>query len=307
MIAELPEGLKFEADELLNSAIMSKVPVVIVEGCDDIPIYERLALSVGRECEIYASENILSGKPGCFGVIEHLDTIRSNSDGMDISPYVLGVIDRDARCYRDEIPVDGALLVLNLYSIESHFVSSEAVRVLVERTTRATNNLTTVEDAEKLFDGIKVELEKLYLYSLEAMRKACDRGYEGRFGYSDRIKAILNSGHEQGLLAKKDELEAFAQSKGITSDWSGLLAVCKGKWLLEVFIDEFKRQVGLLPGFCGSGEINKCQSCVRAIYKNCLYKVTANFDSPQLHQMLMQDVDLSSLEYIKARFETLVS
>lgn len=44
MVSNLPVGLTFEADELLNSAILNNLPVIIVEGCDDIPIYERLAL-----------------------------------------------------------------------------------------------------------------------------------------------------------------------------------------------------------------------------------------------------------------------
>jgi hypothetical protein len=307
MINNLPAGLTFEADELLNSAIMNKLPVIIVEGCDDIPIYERLALDMGRDCEVYASENILSGKAGCTGVLEHLSTIRDNSEGMDISPFVLGVIDRDARFYRGEIPSDDALLILEFYSIETHFVSAEAVRYLIERTTRATGHLTSEADATVIFDSIKSELEKLRVYSLEALRKACDQGYEARFGYGDKVRKILRSGHEQDLQNKEADLEAFGAAIGVGHGWGGLLAICKGKWLLEVFIDEFKTQIALLPQFCADSLISQCQSCLRQVHKNCLYKMTANFDVTHLQQMLMQDVSQPSFDYIRARFEGLVN
>lgn len=306
MISHLPVGLTFEADELLNSAIMNKLPVIIVEGCDDIPIYERLALDMGRDCEVYASENILSGKAGCSGVLEHLTTIRDNSEGMDISPYILGVIDRDARYYRGDIPSDNALLVLEFYSIETHFVSSEAVRFLVERTTRATGHLTSEADAAIIFESIKSELEKLRVFSLEALRKACDQGYDACIGYGDKVRAVLRSGHEDSLRGKEADLEAFGAAIGVEDGWGGLLAICKGKWLLEVFIDEFKKQVALLPQFCADGLISQCQSCLRQVHKNCLYKMTANFDVTHLRQMLLQDVSQPSFDYIRARFGGLV-
>ena len=38
---------KFEADEVLNLAIMEKTPYIIVEGVDDIRIYEDIAGSAG--------------------------------------------------------------------------------------------------------------------------------------------------------------------------------------------------------------------------------------------------------------------
>lgn len=306
MVNNLPEGLAFEADELLNSAIMNKLPVIIVEGCDDVPIYERLALSIGRDCEVYASENILSGRSGCSGVIEHLSTIRSNSEGMDIAPYILGIIDRDARYYRGEIPSDDALLVLEFYSIETHFVSSEAVRFLIERTTRATSHLTSDADAAIVFDKIKAELERLRIYSLEALRKACDQSYDSCVGYGDRVRAILRSGHEDVLQRKEADLEAFGAAIGVGNGWGGLLAICKGKWLLEVFIDEFKKQVALLPRLCADNLISQCQSCLKEVHKNCLYKMTANFDVTHLHQMLLQDIEQPSLDYIRTRFENLV-
>ena len=45
---------KYQADELLNLAIMEKIPYIIVEGIDDIRIYEEIASSANIHCEIFA-------------------------------------------------------------------------------------------------------------------------------------------------------------------------------------------------------------------------------------------------------------
>ncbi|NYH08241.1 DUF4435 domain-containing protein [Pseudomonas moraviensis] len=306
MYEGLPENLAYEADELLNSAIMNKLPVVIVEGCDDIPIYERLALQIGLDCEVYASEYLLSGKAGCVGVTEHLTTIREGSQGLDIKPHILGIIDRDARFYRGELSDDDALLILNYYSIESHFVSAEAVRFMIESTTRATRHLVTEEDSEKIFEVIKAELGRLYFFSLEALRNACDSEYDARFGYGDKIRTILNSGHEQALEAVREGLEAFASEKAVPGGWEGVMSVCKGKWLLEMFLVEVKTQVSRLPSLCSEGWVTTCQSCLKEVHKNCLYRVAANFDGPQMKQFLMGDLTPPAFNYIRERMMGLV-
>ncbi|WP_122220349.1 DUF4435 domain-containing protein [Pseudomonas syringae] len=302
----LAKGMSYEADELLNTAIMTKIPVVIVEGLHDIPIYERIMLSIGKECDIYASENILCEKPGCAGVEENILSIREASDNVEIEPYVLGIVDRDARYYRGEIPNDTALLVLEMYSIETHFVSLEAVRILIEHTTRATRNLVSEEDLEAIYSNIIAKLSDLFLYSLEALRKACDRDYVACFGYADKIKAILNSGHEQALAEKESELMDFALRNNVPFGWEGLISICKGKWLLELFIDEFRKSASVFPNDCREGVISQCQSCLRNAYQNCLYKLAANFDTPQLQQILFQDVSQSNFDYIKTRLSSLV-
>lgn len=38
---------KFEADEILNLAMMEKTPYIIVEGADDIRVYEEISGTAG--------------------------------------------------------------------------------------------------------------------------------------------------------------------------------------------------------------------------------------------------------------------
>lgn len=63
---------RLEVDELLNEAIMSSTPVVIVEGYDDISIYQNLADSVRNDIEVYASENIPRVSKRYFSLLNSL-------------------------------------------------------------------------------------------------------------------------------------------------------------------------------------------------------------------------------------------
>ena len=88
----------YEIDEILNEAIITGVPALIVEGIDDISIYDNLALKVPFEYEVYAVENIEGFSEGCEQVIlavEELNTLES--EAHELTNHVLGVIDKDVR------------------------------------------------------------------------------------------------------------------------------------------------------------------------------------------------------------------
>lgn len=301
----IPEAMAFEPDELLNSAIMSKTPVLVVEGHDDIPLYERLVQTTNKECEVYASEN-LSGTEGCEGVIGVINAIREYSQDIEIEKFILGVIDRDSRPYRGGIPEDTAILMLNLYSIESHFATEEALKLIVHRTTGATGALFDADDANKLFNNIKIKLEKLYLLSLEALKNACNNEYESEYGYSDKLKAILGRGFPEAFNKEKsDTLREFAGSIQLNESWEEILKICKGKWVLELFLDELRVELKNLPAHCKQSTISKCQYCINSTFHKCLYRINGTYSTPILTQIIKQESNLESLRYIRDRIESL--
>ncbi|MBK5516705.1 DUF4435 domain-containing protein [Pseudomonas sp. TH10] len=142
-------SMAFSADELLNLAIMTKIPILIVEGIDDVPIYERISISINVECDIYASETLHGGREGCNGVIDNIRDIRLVSSDIPVEKHILGIIDKDARYYRKEMPEDPAIFPLNYYSIESHYINSCSIRYLIPRFTNATLKLTKDEFIKK--------------------------------------------------------------------------------------------------------------------------------------------------------------
>jgi len=293
--------MAFEPDELLATAIMSKIPVIVVEGHDDVPIYERLAVSVNKDCEVFASENLV-GVEGCSGVIKTVESIRACSGDIAVEDYILGVIDRDVRPYRNECPTDPAILMLELYSIESHFVTTEAVQLIVRKVTGATAALFDEDDAEKVFNIVRNNLNYLYLLALEPLRKACESTYSADYGFRDKLKEILGRGYPNKLLENKaEQLYEFAEAKGISESWEAILEICKGKWVLSTFMEVLRAEIENLPVHCKSTIISQCQYCINETFNKCLYRLKAKYTAPILEELIIQEPDLKRLDYIKSR------
>lgn len=296
--------LKLEADELLQAAIMGETLIIIVEGYDDIAIYERLAKSAGIDCEIFASENILTKIEGCSGVIKNYEIIEVSAPTIKIDKYVLGIIDRDSRFYRGEMPQKDGILVLNYYSIESHFVNSEVMHEIITSITNATDTLCSTSDAIKIFERIKIRLGYLYYLSLEALRNACEPEYSSLAGYGDKVRALIGKSIPEAVTSKSSELDLFAAQFEITNQWEDLLLVCKGKWLLEMFLVEVISEIKELPANCRNGVITKCQYCIGQVVEKCLYKTGANYEWTHL-SILCTKTAPSSLDYIVSRMRSL--
>jgi len=216
--------LKMEADELLAEAKMSDTIILIVEGNDDISIYEDiiLTLTIEKDIEVYASENlekISCKKSGCSGVKESLKKIKECSNGIEYDKHILGIIDRDATVYRgDDNDING-LLVLKYYSIESHFVTKEVIPLIISYFTKISHKSIDPNLKEKLFDEIYNKLKILYYISLEALKKSCQNEYNALYQYGEvsTISIKKNQHKMNQLTEKKEELDSFAQTFNISA------------------------------------------------------------------------------------------
>jgi len=301
----IPQDLQLEAGELLQAAIMGEMPLVIVEGYDDVRLYEEFAKQSEVDCDVIASENILTCKEGCEGVISNIDAIESVAGNTDISKHVIGIIDRDARYFRNEIPQSNALFTLNLYSIESHFVGEETVRRILTSVLNASDNQIESLDISKVYGDIIERLMGVYEVSLEALKKACVRGYAAEAGYGDKVRSIFQSGAYTRIMQKQEELDAFASSLNIQRTWQNLTIICKGKWLLDLFCDYLHDYICQIPQLCASKKIPQCQFCTTGTSKKCLYRWRENYNSGHLRGMARGYVDLPDFTYIRGKLEAL--
>lgn len=299
----------FDPSDLLSLAIMSKRPIVIVEGIDDVPIYERLADAVDAPCDIHASESLCTAREGCDGVIDNITDIRTYSQALPVEKYVMGIIDRDARFYRNEMPADPAIFSLKYYSIESHYVGQCSTAYILPRVTRATDRLITNDFISMLHSSVVAGFDFLYYVSLEALRNACEREYKGEFGYKKSIKAITNEGLHIKIIDKKSDLDAFAARLGLTSSMETLLKICKGKWVFETYGDGIMRAIKCLPEKCKNSEIVQCQFCAAEIKsKNkCLYKNPSFLSAEILMSQIWLNTEVEELGYIKDRISMFVA
>jgi len=296
---------KYEPDEILNLAIMSKSPCIIVEGVDDIRIYEGVAGSVDVPCEVYPVEMIEGLPGGSVGVIQAMSVIESLSmpAGKSAHHFVMGIIDRDARFFRGELPALASVFCLDLYSIENHFVSKYAIKPAVDRLTRVSPSVGV--DVELIYSNIEAALSDLYYFSLEALKGAVDSGYQSVVGFSSNVGRRKDVATAAQLHLKKVDLDLFAASHGLTSDINSLRKFVKGKWLLHAFAEGLYDEVAQLVSRCKSASIIQCRMCQLDLAGPCLFRLRDGLNKNSLCSILLDFIHLPDFDYIRERFRSL--
>jgi len=304
--------LKMTADELLNESIMGGTPIIIVEGNDDISIYENIIHSLDKDIEVYASENIKEisqGKSGCSGVKNSLKLIESVSNGINYERYILGIIDRDVTTFRgDDVAIKG-LFVLRYYSIESHFITQEVIPNIINNLTLASMKSIDINISEMIFSNILEKLYDLYYISLEALKNACIEDYDALFRYKDDsiygIRSKFDFADKKASLDNKiNDLDIFAEELNLELNLSSLLLIVKGKWILEDFIHELNIELKKISALCKAKEITQCQFCINEAYDKCLYKISSD-NKKNIKMFLFNYVQNPELDYIRDRIKLL--
>lgn len=296
-------------NELFVEAIMSESPLIIVEGIDDIAVYERIAnhSKIREDIQVIAIENIRDYDSGCDNVIKAItdlqDMIREKEENKK---YILGIIDRDARFYRNDIPELEGLFILKYYSYESHFVGEQGLKFVLPIVTNSYEEMIDETVVTKLKDGLSREYEDLYYISLEALKNACDKYYNGKVCYKQKAGRILSEDSKKSILNKldKDGLDNFASERGITK--YSLKNIAKGKWLIFVYAKVILNNLINLHISCRNGKINQCQYCKVKKYDQCMFKLKKKFRNiGQIETLLLQSFDWNELEYIIDRVNLL--
>lgn len=298
--------MQYEIDELLNEAVMTNTPSVIVEGIEDIAIYSEIARKVSFPVEIYAIESISEFGEGCSEVIraiEYLDQLPSQKH--KVSNHLLGIIDKDVREYRGEIPNSDAILVLKYYSIESHFVSQSIVKSTLSQCTKSSQDMITDDTCKEIMLEIEHKLKELYYHSLEALKNATTRNYDAAFSYSCGYGLLKDQIRSQKIAEKRADLDKFADSLKISMNFETIKCIARGKWLIEVFSEELLEILKNLPTRCQDKAIAQCRSCVNKAYNKCLYRVQEGFNKNTIKNLARRNVNTPDLTYIIERISNI--
>ncbi|WP_024681359.1 DUF4435 domain-containing protein [Pseudomonas syringae] len=299
----ISEKICFEPDELVNLSIMAKMALAIVEGVDDAPIYQRICNKRDIEVDVYASEMLIANQEGCEGVKTNIREIRNKLPHFPIENYVIGIIDRDARYFRNEIPQDSAIFVLDSYSIENHYANPESVAYLVRQFTEV--DFVDYELASEIHQSIIDRISFLYYLTLEAIKNACEQNYNSLAGFSSRIRELLGRGIHVKVLDRKKSLDELAERFGLSNSENHIIQITKGKWLLELYYDELEKEIKKLPIRCENGQISKCKVCHVKLEKKCYYNTTSFVSWDILMKQSFMNANLSSLNYIAERISTM--
>jgi len=308
---------QFDLIETFTSAILCGELLVIVEGKDDRKIYKRLAEQIGVDVQVRPVEEFANCGPGCTSVVEAIRSLQFKlAEREDNIKFVLGIIDRDIRPFRNELPTHlKGLFVTKYYSIETYFATRPNLsRLINEFTYTVSTDLDEVilDFVEALFNQSLVDL---YYISLEALKQACVPGYSAVVGYSDKVGDVFKevskylSGGGKGytlsqIEPKKSELDIFASSFNLSVE--DIKYITKGKWYLYFFADCALQQIKHLSEKCSRAEIRQCQSCKAGKEQNCYFKlISRNPKIDDLYQRLLSFIDLQECEDIIEAFNRL--
>lgn len=299
-------SLKYNLIEQLAACKFNKELMVIVEGKDDYPIYQNIASTVNPQIIVYQVNEFADYEAGCRGVIKCLERLQTEFDknSNDVSK-VLGIIDRDIRPYRNEMPNLKGLYVLKHYSIETYFATRKNLRKLISKISfLPIDNIdnSVIDYAENNF---QVSIGKLYLCSLEALKNACTENYDSVIGYDTSIEQILRDKTIlTSISSKKAELEAFGEDFSISI--LDIKLIAKGKWYLYWFLNHTYPNIKMLKKECYTAHITQCRSCKVGNYNDCLYELKQNtYNINQLQDDLLTFIDEKECEDIIDRLQKL--
>lgn len=302
--------MKYDLFERFNEAIMTHQPMIIVEGRDDFKIYHKIAQSIRLNVEIYQVHEFEDYEAGCRGVIKCIAVLQPKfEERPDHITKILGVIDRDIRPFRGELPMNLlGLFVTQYYSIETYFATDENLRQLIAHITASPLQNIDNEIVTFVQTDFYHHLETFYFLCLEALKKACVEGYDSCVRYEMSPMTLSNKKFIEEVLPqlelKKQDLNAFAATFPISIKDIRLIA--KGKWYLYWFVNQTYPKIKALKEACKARQIPQCRSCRVGNYEDCLLKTNQKiYTLETLQENLLNFIDESACTDIIAAFQQL--
>lgn len=290
----LPRGV-----EVINGAIMSGQPVLVVEGITDLNVYRRVAASTGKDIIVKPVELIRGYGEGCSEVVRLIgDLEASDVTAGSISGNLIGIIDKDVREQRGEIPEGDNIIVLNLYSIESHFVVAEAIAPCLRLSIPHLSDNALPALQGLLFLHFCASLDTLRLASLEALRGAIDSSYSAEFGYSESFDRLKDQNLVARIKEKETDLIAFSNRRGIDQSLAAMRLIVKGKVLLDALVSSILTDLKKLNEYCGKLSIPSCGYCQGGVIGKCELRIGSAINATILRSSILSEFPEAEFAYL---------
>lgn len=303
------EDMRLAFDKAVIMAVMQKCPLIVVEGKDDLPIYVDIAKTIRNDISVKPIQYYKECSPGCNQIETRFESLNNKySPGHKVFSYVLGVVDRDAKAFRNEIKTYHGLHYLNWYSFENHFVNKNSLLSVLKHLTSVTSDMLNDNLSNQVLTKINISINKFYYATLEALKNAVDPNYDALIGFSGGYEsAFKNPLIKNKLVERRASLDVFAQGLGIqTTNILEFSSFCKGKWHLRYFINEIQNIVVGIHEDCGT-KFDICPYCEIDDSDNCLYKVKNKSDVSELIKIIKGNLGNAEFSCISSRIESLAS
>lgn len=303
-------NLKYDIYDQISLAKSEKTPFIIVESIDDRQIYDRLARQIEKNATVYQVSEFDEYTNGCTAVIDLVQKIQPDFQENAIDKYVLGIIDRDARPYKDQQDWEGVqnlqgLFILKYYSIETYFANRQSLAKMLTKITYATPQDLREELLDYFLAKEQETLPMLFYISLDALKEHClgKEQYKAFNIYDEKESTVVDSNRfrrfeETVLPNKKADLDHFRLEKGIALEEAKL--VIKGKWYLYHFVWAFYQQSTHFKDQNFPFEVNK------QLFERKAQKGMLSVQVEQLYYVIMEEIDETEFSDIIERLRNLI-
>jgi hypothetical protein len=301
------ESMKVEFHNAVKSAYMTRKPLIIVEGKDDLSIYDDLINNTSRKYNIKPIEYFKNCSSGCAEIESRVSYINQKYvDGHLVYKYFKGIVDSDVKPFRNEKDERSGILYLNSYSFENSFVTDKSIIHIIKLLTSITQKESTAALSNNIIDLINDQLNNFYYITLEALKNAVVTDYDSLLGFSDGYEMFLHDPTKASLLNEKhQELDLFAQQLSLSNNCViQMKHFCKGKWHLHFFLKSILSFINGLHLACGQ-ELVQCPLCEIGEQEKCLYKKKIDMNVGQLIHSVKNKIENSDLEYVKTEVSRL--
>ncbi len=294
--------------QLIAKARIERKPLIVVEGKDDVSVYEQLAKKAQVKANVRAIETIPGYAEGCFHVKSFIENSQVEIKKSPINQkFLLGVIDRDAIYFRKEIKKrTKCLFILNSYSFESHYVTKSHISYALEQFLLSSFGIND-KVINYIYKHFENKIEDLFYLSVESLKNACRKNYNGILGYSASYGQIkTNPQLIEQVLSKKDTLDSYAKMRNITHKD---ISIIKGKWLIDAFVDITFEKIKELSDNCINDKTiygqERCVFCSNNIQNKCYWHPKKNHTDIMLRNLYLQYINDNEVYYIVDRFKKL--
>jgi hypothetical protein len=301
------ENMRVEFHNAVKTAFMTKKPLVIVEGKDDLGIYINLINGKSSKYNVKPIEYFKGCDSGCSAIEKKITYINQKyEEGHSVYKYFKGIVDSDAKPFRNEIDERAGILYLNSYSFENSFVTDKSIIYIIQLLTSITHEESTRSLSDKMMELINTQLLEFYYITLEALKNAVVENYDSLLGFSDGYERFLYDKTKSDLLERKrKELDLFAHKYALSDKCiMDMKSYCKGKWHLSFFLKSILNFMSELHLACGN-ELVQCPLCEIGEKEKCLYKKKVDMNVGQLINTVKNDIENSDLEYVKVELALL--
>lgn len=286
---------KYAIGEILNIAIMTKKAHVVVEGADDVKIYENLS---DENCEIYPIELIEGYSGGCTHIKNAFKALNEATNFHKIEDYLIGIIDKDSSTFRETTQYISGVFTLKYYSIESHFINQESINNLIKDATNVSNKQ---ELPNFNLEECIADIDALYYFSLESLMGSINKDYTSIVGYSDNPGRRRDINTMQKIMQKSIILDGLSQARNLYKTVESMKFFVKGKWLLTAFTEGIEKKIKELPKKCKTMQITQCKPCSFSNNTSCLFKIKDGISHNTLLSLTRNHTSNNELKYIKDR------